>query len=97
MEHITSLLAQVFMFNVQNQSGKRDGLAEHGWEALIEPLESCKLLMSQHFQESMTSETNLNGSFCQLLMRARLSDVEHFVLQLSKNLTQVLSFIKPHG
>lgn len=37
-EHITSLLAQVFMFNVQNQSGECDSLAEHGRKLLIEPL-----------------------------------------------------------
>lgn len=43
----------------------------------------------------MTSESNPNRFFLpEILALAHLSDAEHFVLQLSENLTQVSSFIK---
>lgn len=64
-EHITSLLTQVFMFNVQNQSGKCDSLAEHGRRLLIEPLSPLSFWWANISQGSMTSESNPNRFFCQ--------------------------------
>lgn len=70
----TSLLARVFMFNVRESKGQKGewgegvvgeggSFAKHGWEALIEPLESGELLMSQHIHGSTTSESNPNSIF----------------------------------
>lgn len=45
----------------------------------------------------MTSESNPNRFLPDNLALAHLSDAEHFVLQLSENLTEVSCFIKLHG
>lgn len=91
----------------RNQRGKKESecggsFAKHGWEALIEPLESRELLMSQHIHWSMTSEGNPNRFFFlkNIIIatpppHASETLFLHLIWQrLSKNLTQVLSFIR---
>lgn len=72
----------MFVFNVQNQSGKCDSFAEHGRKPLIEPQSPLSFWW-----------VILIGFSPEMLAPAPLSDAaEHFVIQLSEDFDSSFKF-----